>query len=36
MAENGEYMFRSSGADIRNLGTISDLNSYKFYLDGSC
>ena len=36
MAENGENVFRSLGVDIRNLGTISDPNFYKLYLDGSC
>ena len=35
MAENGENLFRSLGVDIRNLGTISDPNFYKLYLDGS-
>ena len=36
MAKNGENLFRSLGVDIRNLGTISDPNFYKLYLDGSC
>ena len=36
MAENGENLFRSLDVDIRNLGTISDPNFYKLYLDGSC
>ena len=35
MAEIGENLFRSLGVDIRNLGTISDPNFYKLYLDGS-
>ena len=35
MAENGENLLRSLGVDIRNLGTISDPNFYKLYLDGS-